>query len=134
MVEILLNDAVRERILPAMISVGCILEIYSSFMLVCMRESFPWPDFAIIPLGLWNGIGTLALITKGPAEIYRISKQRLQKLGLENVNKGRSLRSCRPLRTKFAMNFIDELITLTIQDFCWTQTVSLIILFNSIQV
>jgi hypothetical protein len=76
------------------------------------------------------------LIQVGVAKVYVRSRRWLNNLGnLENRDTPmkvwkRVVRPLQPIKVHFGTNFVDELTPLIVQDFCWSQTASLVLMYR----
>lgn len=142
-IEVIFNDALSRRIYPVVLFSVAIIGIYLGFVLVCMRSYIPWPEFAIVPVGVVDNIAAFTIITIGPVKIYRATEFTLAAakatVGISGqrfpINlRRRELWACRPLRIKlFGNNFIDPRTPLVIGNFCLEECGSLILLFGTLR-
>ena len=138
MIEILLNEAISGRIFPTIIF-GCgLLEILMAFASISLKKYIPWPEFVTVPVTFFEALVATLMLTKGPAEIFRVSQKMLTNMRKDIAmnqtqlkSRKREMFSCRPLRVKFGVNFIEPLTPLVIQNFCLSQFANVVLLSRS---
>jgi len=103
------------------------------FVCIRLHDVVPMPGFLFYPLLLVDGLSVI-LTTKVAGEVYRKSGVYLFSLR-ENVKLTRKhrlvkeLKSLAPIKIRFgASNFIDELTPLVLLDFCFCQSVSVLLI------
>ena len=140
--ENLLNDVVRRRLLPCFIWLAPIIETYSGFVSIALKDMIPWPEYGIFPFAYVDSTLSVIICTTAASFIHVTSSDLLQCVIKPRIFNGRNiksgiklrmreLRSCQPLKAKFGLNFADATTPLVVQDFCACQLASLIMLKNS---
>lgn len=128
--EVHLNNYGRIRIVPAFMSGVPFIEILSLFVIIKLHDQIPFPGFLIFPEGFITAFTSImvfetiaaVLNTKSIGVIAAWSQLSTGKVRRKEV------RSLRPLMVKFGQNYIDRGTPLVSQDFCISQTVSLLLM------
>ncbi|OXA45026.1 hypothetical protein Fcan01_20122 [Folsomia candida] len=112
------------------------------YICVMMHDEIPMPAYLIFPLVLLNCLGNNIFIFTFASWVNNVStrtlREQLMGMGRCGWGKRRSIlskeaKACTVLKIKFGSNFIDRGTPLVIQDFCLTQTMSLILIDESIK-
>lgn len=133
LLEIGLNDAIKGQIVPAMIGVCPWLQVFSLFVSINFYREIPLPGYAVFPMLFVDAllcnliIGTLAGQINLTERVLADMKRQLKRYAVRSWYR-KELLACAPLRIKFGQNFIDKGTPLVIEDFCFDQTVNLILL------
>lgn len=118
------------------------IQITSVFMVIRFVGKIKMPQFGIFPVmvagSLLSNVATTTLssfIYLDSGTLLKSYRSGLASLGT-NLRKERSilkreLRACTELKIKLGSNFIDERTPLVMQNFCWTQTVSLMLVVSN---
>lgn len=129
--ERLVNDYGRVRILPMALTMAPIIEIMSMFAVIRMRAEIPFPGFLIFPIRFFATFSGLVALQTLAGKLRMTSENLLfswrRRCGKSKYYR-RKVKSMQPLTVKFASNFVDRETTLVTQNFCVAQTVSLLML------
>lgn len=129
-----MNSYVTQRIVPALIIGGPILQIVAQYVCIKIRDEIEMPGFLVFPLLLLDATLLNVLVFTCASWVYNVSVQvmRTQERNLLTDKKNsvlrRSAKACAVLKIKFGSNFIDNGRPLVIQNFCLNQTASLILI------
>ncbi|OXA62248.1 hypothetical protein Fcan01_00051 [Folsomia candida] len=121
------NAYVMDRIMPAYILGGPIVQIVSMFACINLHNEIKMPGFILFPMLAVDAISANTISLTLASCVYRFSKQVLQRLrnvstcsGCNKLTK-REMKSISILKIKFGSNFIDRKTPLVIQNFCLTR-------------
>lgn len=130
------NAALMGRVVPALMLCAPSIQIIGMYVCINLREEIPMPGFLIFPLmGLDCGVCNVMVITMA-SWIHNVSIKVLSALNrragqMQKIDRGisrRQVSSSYALKVKFGSNFMDRGTPLVIQNFCLTQTMSLILI------
>ncbi|OXA56473.1 hypothetical protein Fcan01_08673 [Folsomia candida] len=130
--EAQLNDYVRLRVMPAFISLVPVIEVLSLFVIIKLHGQVPLPGFLLFPQGFITTGSALIVYETVAAILNTKSAQTIGKWGQQEIYRGkvkrREVRSLRSLMVKFGANYIDKGTPLVTQNFCVSQTVSMLLM------
>lgn len=137
--ERIMNNYLMTLIVPALISLGPLLQIVSQYVVITMHDVIEMPAFLVFPLIIVNCLIMNICIFTVASWVYNRSTRTLMKMRNECTVKGNIEQKRRSilrrvtngsfaLKIKFGSNFIESRTPLKIQDFCMTQTMSLILI------
>lgn len=138
-IEGLCNAAFAKRITPAVIGPISFIQTYAAFLCIAMKKHVPITNYVLYIISVLASLLINIVFLTAGSQIYSVSGKILKsweyKLCEERfrVRKfklfRKELASCPKLKVKFGTNFIEESTPLVIQDFCWRQSATLILLF-----
>lgn len=132
--EVLMNDYGRSRLLPSTLGVAPMVEVLGLFTIIKFHEDIPFPGILIFPIGFLTALtGLIVLETMSGALVTRSKEAVLtwaKTLAGSSPLRRRQFDSLQLLKVKFGNNFLDRVTALITQDFCINQTVSLLIMFK----
>lgn len=129
--EAQLNDYSRIRVLPAFMSGGPFVEVLSLFVLIKLHDQIPLPGVVLFLEGFITAASAL-IVYETVAAIVNTKSVRI--IGAwkgqfcRSKIKRREVTSLKPLMIKFGSSFIDKGTPLITQNFCITQTVSMLLM------
>ncbi|OXA41382.1 hypothetical protein Fcan01_23750 [Folsomia candida] len=131
--EKLLNDCFKKRIFPIVAWTLPILQIAFCFSMIQLHDKI---SFAAFPMYVGMYVDCVVfnmLVFVGAARVNTISVGWITKFVKDDKIRNskwkmKAVSSFRPLRGEFGSNFADALTPLVIQDFCSSQTASLLLL------
>lgn len=130
------NGFLMVRTIPAMVAFIPTLQIVSQYVCITMHDEIEMPGFLVFPLMLIDSVMVNIMVFTLASWVNNISTKFLHKLdkkiaGLRGTRKSNLRKeqvACCVLKIKFGSNFIDSGTPLVIQNFCLTQTMSLILI------
>ncbi|OXA38585.1 hypothetical protein Fcan01_26579 [Folsomia candida] len=127
-----LNSATQEQ--PAMVGVVPQVQTFTQFVCIKLYSKIPLPSFIIFPLLAVDAvimnlvIETMAARVKtNSANLLSDLNRELKRLPVKSSHR-KELRACTVGKIQFGHNFVDNGTPLVIIDFCFNQTVSLLLL------
>lgn len=136
LLETSFNEFLMVRTVPAMVAFIPTLQIVSQYVCIKMRGEIEMPGFLLFPLILVDSVGVNLLVFTLASWVNNISTKFLHTLDAKIAGRRGTRKwmlrkekiACGVLKIKFGSNFIDSGTPLVIQNFCLTQTMSLILL------
>lgn len=132
-VEKVLNDYMRYRIVPAVITVIPGLQIVPQYVCIKLHDVIPMPGFLLFPTYFLDCtlvnilVFTMASWVNSASE--GIIRKWRQRAGMKRKSVLRKqMLACCPLKIRFGINNIDRGTPLNIQNFCMDQTVQLLLI------
>ncbi|OXA54515.1 uncharacterized protein LOC118435673 [Folsomia candida] len=123
------NSSLRERILPAMILILPIVQILSCLVFVILLKDDKVISSVIFFIVYLECLGLTMLILSFAANIFvKTGKWVSQFPPGQSKTHRRIVKSFQPVKVQFGNNFVDALTPLVFQQFCATQTASLLVL------
>lgn len=139
--ERLFNDFIIRACLPIMLSVMPGIQIMSMFgcfrflgkMTLLQFQIFPLMGFSAMLCNVVSSTLSSFIFTDSTALMtcFKTAAVRIEGSKREGKILRRELWSCTSLKIKFGSNFVDGGTPLVLQDFCWTQTVSLMLVMDN---
>jgi hypothetical protein len=111
--------------------------VFILYVCIKLHSDVPMPGFAFFPMVLMDAVLVIGFDFAAAGFVYAKSKSVIGRwTRMENrfrnnqSNKLVKAKACSfpSLKLRFGMNFVDELTTLTILDYCLNQTVSLLLM------
>lgn len=136
LIEKSMNAYLMERIVPTLVCTIPTLQIITQYVCITMHGEIAMPVFLIFPLILVDAIACNGLVFTLASWVFNASTKSLKELDTttsQHVRKSvlrRQLKSCGVLNIKFGSNYIDSGTPLVIQNFCSSQTVSLMLVMS----
>lgn len=138
LLEKILNDALHDKLAPAIIGIGPLIQVFTQFVCVKLYSKIPLPGFLVFPIILINSLISNLVIQTLAAKVNSISAELLLLLKSElscfptksktRKQNWKELTACKPTRIQFGQNFVDMGTPLVIENFCINQTVSILLL------
>lgn len=131
--EVLISDYSRTRLLPCTLGVAPIVEVLGLFTIIKFHDRIPFPGILIFPIGCMTALTGLASLETMSGSVVIRSEEAIstwKKEAGSNPLRRRKLRSLQSMKIRFGNNYLDRLTALITQDFCLNQTVSLLIMFK----
>ncbi|OXA48160.1 hypothetical protein Fcan01_16887 [Folsomia candida] len=134
LLEKTINHAMKGQLVPAMIGVCPQIQVFSMFVCIKLYSKIPMPGFLIFPLVMFDSSVNNLVIETLAAKVNTNSVKFLSDLnrGLKSFpNKSshrKEMRACTAAKIQFGQNFVDKGTPLVIENFCFNQTVSLLLL------
>ncbi|OXA54522.1 hypothetical protein Fcan01_10598 [Folsomia candida] len=127
--EKILNSALRERILPAIILVLPVSQILSCLVFVILLKDSKVISSAMFFIFYLECLGVTMLILSFAANMFVKTGKWVSQLSPgQSKTHRRIVKSLQPVKVQFGNNFVDALTPLVFQQFCATQTASLLVL------
>lgn len=130
-----MNAFLMISIVPTVVGLLPFIQIICQFVNVKLHDQISLPGFRIFPLMLIDAVGnnviffTLASkVNVGSNFILKMHARQTIQFTRKSATLAREIRSCSVLKIKFGSNFIDRLTPLIIQNFCITQTLTLLLI------
>ncbi|OXA41061.1 hypothetical protein Fcan01_24347 [Folsomia candida] len=125
------NLTLSTRVIPATMVVSPWLQIYCTFVMIKLARYLPSSGFMTYPFTIFICVMVCVVFETFAAQIFVNSEQQRAEWWLDpeltKLNRSR-IRSRRPMRIQVGSNFIDRGTALVTQNFCITQTVSLLLM------
>lgn len=127
-------------IVPSFIILTPALQVLLQYVCITRHQSIPMPVFFIFPLVWTNVIGNNILVFTLASWVNNVSIKILKKNEKAMVHKAcsrrrsalmKEVKASTVLKIKFGSNFIDSRKPLVIQNFSFSQTMSLILISSS---
>lgn len=130
LIETQMNVTFRALFIPGGFTTASVIVIFSLYVCIKMHSAIRMPGFAFYPTLLIDAMLVIGVDFASAGGVYSKSKRFVTICRKWNSRKALRLegKSLQPLKIRFGMNFIDELTSLTILDFCLSQTVSLLLI------
>lgn len=129
------NITFRDLLIPGTIAMISNLGVFSLYVTVRLHGVIPMPGFLFFPLLLSDTVLVIAIDFASAGFVYMESKNIVTEWQKNSSFRTRKksmvhtkARSFSPLKFQFGMNFIDELTSFTVLDYCLNQTVSLLLM------
>lgn len=120
-----------ERVVPAILVVAPIVQIFCTFVLIKLARSLTSEGYITYPFIISVCVVACMLFETFAAQLgiksKKLSGDWLMEKNISKINR-RVIKSFQPIRIKVGSNFIDRGTALVTQDFCITQTVSLLLM------
>ncbi|XP_035711648.1 uncharacterized protein LOC118437013 [Folsomia candida] len=138
--EKMFNGFLMQRLIPVFMLLMPTLQILLQYVCVMMHGEIPMPAFLLFPITWVNIFVSNIFVFTLASWVNNISTKVLQELmsaivqcrcGRRRSSLVKGVKACAVLKIKFGSNFIDSGTPLVIQDFCLTQTMSLILIDGS---
>lgn len=140
LIEKIMNAFLMEKVAPSLVCGMPLLQIVLQYVTITMYGGIAMPVFLMFPMTMVNAIVNNILIFTLASWVFNSSVKSLKKLEMRILQCTRrsvirkQLKSCGRLKIKFGSNFIDSGTPLVIQDFCFNQTMSLILISEGKQI
>ncbi|OXA63516.1 hypothetical protein Fcan01_00133 [Folsomia candida] len=129
-----LNHATQGQLVPAMIGVAPQLQVFAQFVCIKLYSKIPLPGFLFFPLLVVDSTICNLIVESMAAKVNTNSVKLLSDLNRElkglpvKSSCRKELRACTAAKIQFGQNFVDKGTPLVIENFCFNQTVSLLLL------
>ncbi|XP_035715556.1 uncharacterized protein LOC118438863 [Folsomia candida] len=130
-----MNGCTMVRIVPSMVLCTPNLQIISQFVSIKLHSKIAMPGFLIFPLIMVDAVivnvfvYTLASwVNSTSTKLLQTQVRRTVQFGGKKSQLAREIRACGVLKIKFGSNFIDNGTPLVIQNFCFNQTLNLLLI------
>jgi hypothetical protein len=130
--EKILNSCTRRRIFPGVATPMTLIQILAIFAVLRGSGTASLPSILVYLIATNNSLIVNITVFTMAGKIFCRSKQWIKKARGKSQGKlqRRVIKSFAPLRLCFKDNFADEMTCLVVQNFCFLQTVSLLLLFS----
>ncbi|OXA41510.1 hypothetical protein Fcan01_23664 [Folsomia candida] len=132
-----LNAVLKDSILPSFVLGAPLIQIVSMFVCINLHEEIEMPGFVMFPMMWLDAIWANVFVFTLASCIHNVSKKLLQEIKntgvwIENEKRlmKREMVAMSRLKIKFGSNFIDRTTPLTIQNFCWSRTMTLTLIWT----
>ncbi|OXA41340.1 hypothetical protein Fcan01_23704 [Folsomia candida] len=131
-----LNAVLKDSILPAFVLCAPLIQIVCMFVCINLHAEIEMPGFVMFPMLWLDAIWANVFVYTLASYIHNVSKKLLQEFRNMAVcieNEGlmrKEMKAMSRLKIKFGSNFIDRTTPLTIQNFCWSRTMTLTLIWT----
>lgn len=132
--ERVLNACFRGRVLPMEVLVAPLLQIFIGVAVITLFHTAHWIVVSVLVILFVDAVVLVLIPLSAGSVIYSRTQDWIKGVQCGNGNKylRRVARSLRPLRLEFGGNYLDTLTPLIVEEFCWRQTASLLLLMDSV--
>lgn len=126
----------KGQIVPTLVACTPGLQIFTQYVCIKLHSEIPMPGFLVFPMVFVEAIFNNILVFSLASIVNTRSLNLLQRWRKELVGFNRKervpkiLQSYKMMTIQFGSNFIDKGTPLVIQDFCLSQTLSLLLMSN----
>ncbi|OXA42525.1 hypothetical protein Fcan01_22913 [Folsomia candida] len=134
LIEKIMNYSMKGQLVPAMIGIVPLIQVFTQFVCIKLYSEIPLPGFLIFPMLLLDSAIVNLVIETMAANVHTNSVRLLAELNFELKSLPRrskfrkELEACTATRIQFGQNFVDKGTPLVIENYCISQTVSLLLL------
>ncbi|OXA54724.1 hypothetical protein Fcan01_11035 [Folsomia candida] len=132
----ILNSALKGELVPAIIGLVPQIQVFSLFVCIRLSSKIPFPGVLLFPLILTDAsvvnfvVNTLAAaVNTNSSNLLVDLNQELRGFSVRSSFR-KELKASRPTKIQFGQNFVDKGTPLVIENFCFNQTVSLLLLHS----
>lgn len=134
--EILMNDCGKFRIIPNVLAVTPIIQILALLTIIKFHARIPFPGVLIFPMAYLNVLVALTVLETVSGFLMVRSEDLISTWKIHVRRKSlqkKQLRCLQSLKVRFGNNFLDRLTALVSHNFCLDQTVSFLIMVDTVE-
>lgn len=135
--EKMFNVFLKDQIVPGMVSCLPGIQIFSQYVCIKLHSEIPMPGLLVFPMVLLDAVLNNILMFTLASSVNTLSGKILSswRKALELFKRRtpikKQLKACTLMKIQFGSNYIDNGTPLVIQNFCLSQTLSLLLIKSS---